>query len=269
VSKAVFQRLVAECRKAWCDQAEGVPLQLEFFPSTQPAFDRDKYKVIGRVPLPRKVDPPDADPNWYGFFAVVGSDDETASDRKKLQHLCRRAGAALPVAFRDALHAVFGRYAWPTDQPQDLWLTLLAYLKGASWPPVGYFQAFNPFEASLDVIEHCGLDTDNPRLPAVADDTDAAGSDSPDSASDVEEFLVSCRDLHIIAGRRAPINTIRDHLRRQRLKPHARGPRSVHLFRYSHVVEVWSSERLHESLPEEDVARERLRKSTGPQVSNS
>jgi hypothetical protein len=90
---------------------------------------------------------------------------------------------------------------------------------------------------------------------------------SSDQPTDGDEFLVSYRDLHAITFRRAPINTIRDHLRKKGLKPHVKGSRGVHLFQYSDVAEVWSIERLREPLPAEDEARERLRAET--QVSNS
>jgi len=94
VSKAVYQQLLVEFREAWCNQSEGVPFQVEVFPSGEPSFDRDKFDMVARVALPRGDHSPDPDPNWYGFVAVVRNDDETASDREKGTRTARPAPLA-------------------------------------------------------------------------------------------------------------------------------------------------------------------------------
>ena len=83
---------------------------------------------------------------------------------------------------------------------------------------------------------------------------------SSDSGED-DSFLVSYRDLCQIAGPRLRKNTVCDFLRRQGVTPYKKGPRGMHLFRYSDVVAVWSSGRMRESLPpDENDARQRLPK---------
>ena len=159
------------------------------------------------------------------------------------------------MSFRDTCHGLFGRYAFPTDRPQDLWLTLLAYLNGVTWPPRRLLQAFNPFESSLTAIETFGLATDAPQLfPSKAEVVTAEPVDDA-------EFVVSYSDLCQIAGPRTKKNTVVDFLKQSEITPYQTGPRGAHMFRYVDVLAVWSDEHLRESLPsDENTARSRLTK---------
>ena len=259
VSKAIFQQLLFEFREAWCNQSEDSPFHVEIFPTGEQAFDRDIYDVVARIALPNDVDSPESNPNWYGFLAAVRKDDRSAVDLEILKDLCRRAGASLPVSFRDTCHGLFGRYAFPTDRPQDLWLTLLVFLNGVTWPPQRLLQTFNPFESSLTAIETFGLATDAPQLVPTTSEVVTAGADESVGAVEEGEFVVSYRDLCQIAGPRAKKTTVVDFLRRNGVTPHQKGPRGAYLFLYSDVLAVWSDEQLRESLPpDESIARERL-----------
>lgn len=253
MSATDFEQLKREFQDAWCNQADGLKFSIDIVPASVSV--KDEYEIIARVELPRVIQPGDGSSNLWGFCAVVRKDPRTTSDCQTLKDLCSQAGTALPQTIRASLHGLF---AFPTDQPEDLWLTLLVILNGVTWPPRRYFQWFNPFEASLNAIEQCGLDTDSPQFPAVTDDiTDA----------DADDLLVSVQDLHILTFKRAPINTIRDHLKRKRVNPCGTRARHQKLFRYSDVLPVWDANRLREPLPPEKEAKARLR--TASQVSNS
>ena len=126
-----------------------------------PPYDREQFELLASVCVP-------LDSKRRGFtrfgFAVLPNDARFADLRATFNALCGEAGEAMPSGFRDRL----GDYCpWHVTKPASWWVALLLHLGNiVAMRRDGTYESHHllprPFLLSVDAIERCGLNTDQP-----------------------------------------------------------------------------------------------------------
>jgi hypothetical protein len=147
-------------------------------------FDRKTDKLLGAVHMPYSANTDDREnfTNTPGSVVVKPSPSfMTAKDAplfasacELFQQLCEKAGAALPEVIRKRLE---GYCTWQCNSPASWWFALLAHMTGKIvYHSDGTYNDHNfisgPWELSIRLIDHFGLNTDSPTWPedGTADD---------------------------------------------------------------------------------------------------
>lgn len=175
MSKQIYEKLLEDFRRAWCEHGE-LHFAVEIFaPSSfstrdDPPYDPERYELLAEVALPLDADiaiAADGSNSTMFGWAAIQKGGCSAEVRASFLRLCREAGAALPVEFREQL---CGLCPWHMPGPASWWLALLVRLSGASayshdGEYVGHVALMQPFLLCTLAIETCRLNTDDAALP--------------------------------------------------------------------------------------------------------
>jgi len=174
MSKAVYDRILAEFREAW-SKAERSLANVDVLLDDS-LFDRGRHDVICSVCLP--IGP--CGERFTVFPRPVVADTRWSSDetRATFKRLCSEAGAALPAAFTAQLSDYVPLLV---AEPAAWWIALLLYLTNAtaSWPDGSHRDEVaipRPFLVSIEAIQQCGLNTDHPLISEGRENGEAVGS---------------------------------------------------------------------------------------------
>ncbi len=206
MSAATFQRLREEFARGWVELG-GKQFTIHIFtpgfiraghnphdPNWKEIlpFDWTTDKVIGGVHLPYSVDTDDRDnfTNTPGFVVVQPAPSFMATNDASLftgfcelfKRCSNEAGAALPEVIRKRLA---GYCTWQCNSPASWWFALLAHMTGKIvYHSDGTYNDHNfisgPWELSIRLIDHFGLNTDSPTWPEAEAKSGEQGKSSTD-----------------------------------------------------------------------------------------
>lgn len=204
-----FQRLREEFERGWVE-LDGKRFTVHIFtPSSSEdlQFDRKTDKLIGSVHLPYSANTDDREnfTNFPGYAVVKPAPSFTAAADaprfgslvEQFRRLCNEAGAALQGVIRERLA---GYVSWECDSPASWWYALLAKMTGKTvYHSDGTYNDHNiitgPWELSIRLIDHFGLNTDSPTWP----EDGTAGDEQPRHSS------VAAKTLRDQGGKRLTI----------------------------------------------------------------
>jgi len=203
MSREVYERLLAECRKEWIVAGNQTFNMDVFAPSSHstsnPPFNRDTHELLANVNVPM-----DSDRSCFTLdaFAVMEKVKRTDRTRKVFTRLCNEAGAHLPPEFGTRL---CDYCTWDNRGPASRWIALMLYLEGeVACNPDGTYREqlviTQPFRVYVDVIQICRLHTDQPVFPEVAitdgDPVEPAVGNQPEPAKPTgNELYVATSEL--------------------------------------------------------------------------
>ncbi|MCA9129487.1 MAG: hypothetical protein KDB22_20515, partial [Planctomycetales bacterium] len=202
-----FVRLLQEFRNAYLEFDGWTPPLLGY---TYDERSRSKRIQSGRIEVLACVSWPraDATKDDYEFFVATESNDAVRPMRDRFKQLSTLAGASLPVVIRDSIREVVSPGAEPLN-PLEWWIVFLWFhnppeektLDWADELTEGHWAIWDdPFLASIEAIERCGLHIGEIKFPAAvpARDADDEGetikpTDTKESAQAGEASESQCR----------------------------------------------------------------------------
>ncbi len=170
-----FVRLLQEFRNAYLEFDGWTPPLLAY---TYDERSRSKRIQSGRIEVLACVSWPraDATKDDYEFFVATESNDAVQPMRDRFKQLSTLAGASLPVVIRDSIGETVSPVAAPLN-PLEWWIAFLWFhnppdverLDWADELTEGHWAIWDdPFLASIEAIERCGLHFGQIKFPAAA-----------------------------------------------------------------------------------------------------